>query len=216
MIRDSLRRATPLRCARSVVRCDQRFLAAAWSTTRSTGWKKAPSGKRAPPPPSLGWERTSRLARGNPLYSSPPEADRPEGDKAIAANPTSSRPRVLLVDDVGDNREIYAQHLRFHGYRIDEADTAELGLAKARFQPDVIVMDLAMPGMDGVEACRLLRAHLTTKRIPIIVLTGHAYEHNRVAAMSAGCDVFLVKPCAPDVLQGEIEALLRSRASKPG
>jgi CheY-like chemotaxis protein len=118
-------------------------------------------------------------------------------------------PLILLVDDVEDNREIYAQHLRFHGFRIDEAENGQTAISRAiAYRPAVIVMDLSMPRMDGLEACRRLKSDAATRDIPIIVLTGHAYAGNREEALAAGCDVFLIKPCLPDALQAEIERRL--------
>ena len=86
-------------------------------------------------------------------------------------------PLVLLVDDVEDNRDVYAQHLRFHGFRVEEAADGPAAIAKAaETRPEVIVLDLAMPGMDGLEACRHLRADPSTSRSRRILLTGHVYR----------------------------------------
>ena len=110
-------------------------------------------------------------------------------------------PLVLIVDDFEDNREMYAQYLRFHGYEIAEADNGQEALKQAAaLLPDVIVMDLSLPGMDGWEATRRLKQEPLTRDIPVIALTGHALTGSEHTAREAGCDTFLTKPCAPAVL----------------
>lgn len=118
-------------------------------------------------------------------------------------------PLVLIVDDFEDNREMYAQYLRFHGYEIVEADNGQEALKQAaELRPDVIVMDLSLPGMDGWEATRRLKQEPLTRDIPVIALTGHALTGSEHTAREAGCDRFLTKPCAPAVLGQEIKKML--------
>jgi CheY-like chemotaxis protein len=118
-------------------------------------------------------------------------------------------PLVLIVDDFEDNREMYAQYLRFHGYEIAEADNGQEALKQAAaLHPDVIVMDLSLPGMDGWEATRRLKQEPGTRDIPVIALTGHALTGSEHTAREAGCDRFLTKPCAPAVLGQEIRKVL--------
>ncbi|MET0553237.1 MAG: response regulator [Vicinamibacteria bacterium] len=118
-------------------------------------------------------------------------------------------PLVLIVDDFEDNREMYAQYLRFHGYEIAEADNGQEALKQAAaLRPDVIVMDLSLPGMDGWEATRRLKQEPLTRDIPVIALTGHALTGSEHTAREAGCDRFLTKPCAPAVLGQEIRKVL--------
>jgi two-component system, cell cycle response regulator DivK len=122
-------------------------------------------------------------------------------------------PLVLIVDDFEDNREMYAQYLRFHGYEIAEADNGQEALKQATaLRPDVIVMDLSLPGMDGWEATRRLKQEPLTRDIPVIALTGHALTGSEHTAREAGCDRFLTKPCAPAVLGQEIRKMLPGRA----
>jgi CheY-like chemotaxis protein len=91
-----------------------------------------------------------------------------------------SGPLVLIVDDVQDNRTIYVLFLRFSGFRVVEAENGEEALAKATsLLPDVIVMDLSLPVMDGWEATRRLKRDPRTQKIPVIVLTGHALPSTR-------------------------------------
>jgi CheY-like chemotaxis protein len=105
---------------------------------------------------------------------------------------------VLVVDDVHDSREMYAEYLRFVGYRVAEASDGEAAIELARnLRPSVILMDLSMPGVDGWEATRLLKADPTTKEILIIALSAHAEEASQVRAAAVGCDWFIAKPSLP-------------------
>jgi CheY-like chemotaxis protein len=136
------------------------------------------------------------------------------GEKAA-----ESSPLVMLVDDYVDNREVYAHYLRYKGYRVEEAEDGHQALEKAaRYQPDLIVMDLALPGLDGWEATRRLKSDPQTRGIPVIALTGHAMEGQSDRAKAAGCDAFVVKPCEPSHLEARIRSLLATHAEggRPG
>jgi CheY-like chemotaxis protein len=123
---------------------------------------------------------------------------------------------VLLVDDYADNRDIYAQFLLYAGLRVEEAENGHQALEKAfAVSPDVIIMDLALPGLDGWEATRRLKSDPRTERIPVIALTGHALAGHSQGALEAGCDLFLTKPCLPERLLEEILALLDRRQPGP-
>ena len=118
--------------------------------------------------------------------------------------------RILMVDDFQDNREMYAAYLRYAGFAVDEAVTGTEALDKAlATTPGLIVMDLSLPGMDGWEATRRLKADPKTKHIPIVVVSGHALEASVRSAQAAGCDVFLRKPCLPQALLAEVRKLLK-------
>jgi CheY-like chemotaxis protein len=120
---------------------------------------------------------------------------------------------VLVVDDFHDNREMYTQYLSFAGYRVAEAVDGEDALAKARgLLPDVIVMDLSLPRLDGWEATRRLKKDPLTSAIPVIALTGHAMGAHAEGAMEAGCDAFITKPCVPSDLEARVREIL-GRAS---
>lgn len=122
------------------------------------------------------------------------------------------RPRILLVDDVEDNRRIYATFLRARAFDVTVAADGQQALAKARaLLPDVIVMDLAIPGIDGWEATRRLKGDRRTQGIPVIALTGYVLTGAREAAQQAGCSVFLTKPCLPDDLVRAIQQVLKRR-----
>jgi CheY-like chemotaxis protein len=123
-------------------------------------------------------------------------------------------PRILVVADSADNREMYAAYLTFQGLEVVEAanGTEALEHAFAR-PPDLVVMDLSLPGVDGWQATRLLKADPRTKDIPVIAVTGHALAGAPERAAEAGCDGFLTKPCLPEDLLREIQRTLeRGRA----
>ena len=119
-------------------------------------------------------------------------------------------PMILVVDDTLDARELYAEYLRIAGLRAEVAEDGHDGLAKAAaLLPSVIVMDLAMPRMDGWEATRRLKADPRTRNIPVIALTGHVIERSRERAIEAGADGYLTKPCFPDSLLAEVHRVMK-------
>jgi CheY-like chemotaxis protein len=119
---------------------------------------------------------------------------------------------VLVVEDYQDAREMYAAYLQFSGYRVAEAANGVEAIEKAlELMPDIILMDLALPKMDGWEATRRLKMDERTKHIPIVALTGHALAGHAEGARRAGCDSFVTKPCLPDALVSEIERMLSAR-----
>ncbi len=122
----------------------------------------------------------------------------------------SRRPLILIVDDMPDIREMYAEYLAGQGFRPEQATNGFEALSKATVMgPDVIVMDLNMPELDGWEATRRLKANDLTRSIPVIALTGLSVRHSKAAALEAGCDGYLTKPCYPDALADEIRRVLR-------
>jgi CheY-like chemotaxis protein len=125
------------------------------------------------------------------------------------SEPSNEPLRILMVDDFHDNREMYAAYLRFSGFLVEEAVTGTEAIEKAlATSPNLIVMDLSLPGMDGWEATRRLKIDPRTKHIPIVVVSGHALEGSVRAAKAAGCDAFLRKPCLPQALLAEVKKLL--------
>jgi CheY-like chemotaxis protein len=125
------------------------------------------------------------------------------------------KPLVLVVDDFADNREMYSEFLTFSGYEVVEARNGKEAI-DAAFQrtPDIIIMDLSLPVMDGWEATRRLKADERTRKIPVVALTGHALAGHSKGARDAGCDSFLAKPCLPDQLVAEIRRMLAGSAGK--
>ena len=119
---------------------------------------------------------------------------------------------VLVVEDYQDAREMYAAYLQFSGYRVEEATNGLEAVEKTlALMPDIILMDLALPKMDGWEATRLLKTDERTKHIPIVALTGHALAGYAEGAREAGCDAFVTKPGLRDALVAEIQRMLASR-----
>jgi CheY-like chemotaxis protein len=120
----------------------------------------------------------------------------------------SRGPLVLVVDDDRDARTIYREYLRAMGCRVVTARDGCAAIDQATLhRPDLIVMDMAMPHMDGWTATRHLRRRNSTRHVPIIALT--AVPSARDTAREAGCDAFLAKPCLPELLWWEVQALLR-------
>jgi CheY-like chemotaxis protein len=116
---------------------------------------------------------------------------------------------VLVVEDYQDAREMYAAYLQFSGYRVAEATNGLEAIERTlELMPDIILMDLALPKMDGWEATRRLKSDDRTKHIPIVALTGHALAGHAEGARQAGCDSFVTKPCLPDALVAEIQRML--------
>jgi two-component system, cell cycle response regulator DivK len=121
--------------------------------------------------------------------------------------------RVLVVDDYEDAREMFAEYLEVAGFRVVLARNGAEALELARKEPpDVILMDLSLPVMDGWEASRRLKQDPRTSGVPIVALSGHAVPHGSEQAQLAGCEVFLRKPIAPQDVTKTIEALRAQRA----
>jgi CheY-like chemotaxis protein len=117
----------------------------------------------------------------------------------------STPPLVLLVDDFKDAREMYAELLQLSGFRVAEAGDGEEAVQKANdLAPDVILMDLSLPGVDGREATRRLKASPRTAGIPVAIISGMPGD----AARGIGADGWMTKPCEPDKLVAEVERLL--------
>ena len=125
---------------------------------------------------------------------------------------TEQKPLILVVDDYQDAREMYAEYLEYSGFRVAEARNGNEAVEQAfALQPDLILMDLSLPGMDGWEATRRLKADDRTRQIPIVALTGHALAGASEGAKRAGCDSFVTKPCLPDDLVVEVRRMLSNR-----
>src|SRR5213593_4835721 len=108
---------------------------------------------------------------------------------------------LVLVDDHDSQREIYELALSTAGFVVHQAASGQQAIELThRLRPDVVVLDLAMPKLDGWEVCRRLKAHPATRGIPIIVVTAHIAPGIRESAELAGCDAYLTKPCLPEKL----------------
>ncbi|WP_116126740.1 response regulator transcription factor [Lewinella sp. IMCC34183] len=121
--------------------------------------------------------------------------------------------KILLVDDEPDILEILEFNLRKEGFEVATAGNGEEGLAQAReFRPDLIVLDIMMPVMDGVEVCRQLRADATFDNTIITFLTAREEDYSQIAALDTGGDDYITKPIRPRVLISRVKALLRRNA----
>lgn len=121
--------------------------------------------------------------------------------------------RILLVEDNEMNRDMLSRRLERKGHSVTMAIDGAEGLRMAGEQkPDVILMDMSLPVMDGWEATRRLKADETTRNIPVIALTAHAMSGDEQQARAAGCDEFDTKPIEFARLLGKIESLVRTRS----
>ena len=125
------------------------------------------------------------------------------------------RPRVLLVDDYSEVREMFSEYLQNQGFDVIEATNGIEALQRSvELMPDVILMDLSLPLMDGWEATRRLKSDQRTAGIPVVALTSHAFAGVSEGAKRAGCAAFVTKPCLPEDLVHEIKRVLE-RTSSP-
>ena len=126
------------------------------------------------------------------------------------------RPLVLIVEDQSDLRQLYAEQLTLSGFDVIEAANGADAIAhtSSRF-PDVVLMDLSLPILDGWEATRRLKVDRRTAHIPVVALTAHDGAGELQRATVAGCDWFVPKPCPPDDLIEEVRRVLSARAGAP-
>jgi two-component system cell cycle response regulator DivK len=122
-------------------------------------------------------------------------------------------PRILLVEDNEMNRDMLSRRLVRNGYEVflamDGQQGADMALSQ---QPDLILMDMSLPVIDGWEATRRIKANDATRRIPVIALTAHAMAGDREKAMEVGCEDYDTKPVEMSRLLGKIAALLKPMA----
>ena len=116
---------------------------------------------------------------------------------------------ILVVDDHEDNRRILRDLLRTAGYEIVEATTGEDGVAAAKARvPDLILMDIQLPGIDGYEATRRIKADEALRRIPLIVVTSYALSGDDAKALAAGADAYVAKPFSPRAMLARVREYL--------
>lgn len=132
---------------------------------------------------------------------------------SLFATAPSPVPLALLVDRDSDTRRMYAEFLKGSRCEIDEAEDGREALAKAiTRRPDILVTETRLPGINGFELCSLLRSDVVTKDLPILFVTGDAFDEEIRRAQTAGADGILVKPCLPETLLLEIRRLLQESA----
>ena len=121
--------------------------------------------------------------------------------------------KILLVEDNEMNRDMLSRRLQRRGYEVVTAVDGETGLTMTKTEiPALVLMDMSLPGLDGWEATRQIKADPATRAIPVIALTAHAMAGDREKALAVGCDDFDIKPIDLDRLLGKIEALLGGKA----
>ncbi len=122
--------------------------------------------------------------------------------------------KILIIDDEPDVGDLVAYHLRAKGYQTETVTNPNVGIGTARsFLPDLVILDIMMPDLNGIQICRILRADPKLKQIPIIFLTARAEEPDRIAGFENGCDDYVCKPFSIKELTLRIESILR-RASE--
>jgi DNA-binding response OmpR family regulator len=126
-----------------------------------------------------------------------------------AAAPADSRRRVVLIEDDGDIAEAITYHLEKVGLRVRVARTGEEGLDAVRRGADLVLLDLNLPGMDGLEVCRMIRRQTTTAHVPIIIVSARADEVDRVLGLEMGADDYVVKPFSLKELAARCRIALR-------
>jgi two-component system cell cycle response regulator DivK len=124
------------------------------------------------------------------------------------------RPLVLIVEDQQELRQLYAQQLAISGFDVIEAGNGADAITHTTSHvPDVVLMDLSLPVLDGWEATRRLKNDKRTAHIPVVALTAHDGSGELQRATKAGCDWFVPKPCPPDALITEVRRVLAGRPS---
>src|SRR5215470_9232618 len=125
----------------------------------------------------------------------------------------SEHGRVLVVDDDETVRDVVRRYLELAGHEVTLAGDGELALSLvARAEPDLIVLDLMLPGIDGLEVCRRIRQHST---VPVVMLTALGEEENRIAGLQLGADDYVTKPFSPRELALRVSSVLRRARAVP-
>jgi two-component system, cell cycle response regulator DivK len=120
--------------------------------------------------------------------------------------------RILVIEDQEDNRQIVRDLVTASGYELIEATTGEEGLeVAARERPDLILMDIQLPGIDGYEVTRRIKADPKLRKIPIIAVTSYALSGDDKKAFAAGCDSYVTKPYSPRLLLAKIREYLPTK-----
>ena len=160
-----------------------------------------------PPAPTIYW-----------MYDEPTDAMKPLASTNVEAKPASDaraplagdrKPLVLLVEDMVDARELYAQYLNYAGFSVVTAINGHEALRLAQLlRPDVILMDMRLPGMDGLEATADIKRTPELAHIPIVAITADSSRQMADRCRAAGCAAFIAKPALPDDVARELRAVL--------
>jgi len=165
-------------------------------------------------PPTAGSVAETQLKRspGNSKTGTPKPTALPLGR---GGNDAALRGRILVVDDEEDLLELVRYNLSKEGYEVECVGTGEDALKAVRRQPpDLVVLDLMLPALDGLEVCRRLKGDAKTRQVPIIMLTAKGEETDMIAGLERGADDYIAKPFSPRVLTARVRALLRRHAAQ--
>lgn len=125
-------------------------------------------------------------------------------------NVTTTEEKILLIEDDSDISELVQYNLEREGFKVYASANGESGLSQAiKLKPDLVVLDLMLPGLDGLSVCRKLRAHPATAEVPIVMLTAKGEESDVVIGLEMGADDYVAKPFSPKELLARIRAVLR-------
>lgn len=152
--------------------------------------------------------------RGNAATASSCESVSPVTPKP-RGSVEQPKPRILVVDDEEDLLELVRYNLAKEGYAVDCVGSGEEALKEVRRQaPDLLVLDLMLPAVDGLEVCRRLKADAKTRDLPILMLTAKSEESDMIAGLDRGADDYVAKPFSPRVLLARVKALLRREETR--
>lgn len=162
--------------------------------------------------------RSAAGAEGSEDGPAPAQAGSVRTEHPGTRGPIAARgATVLIVEDNAQNRVIYRTILEHYGFRVIEAEDGEAGIRTVRDErPDLVLMDISIPLIDGYEATRTLKADPTTSAIPIIALTAHALAEDEARALQAGCDAYISKPAEPRHVAATVQQVLAGRGDPDG
>ena len=125
-----------------------------------------------------------------------------------------SKPQILIIEDEEDIRELVSYNLKRESFAVTEAGSGEAGLkAVAKKKPDLILLDLMLPGKDGLQICRELKQSDASRDIPVVMMTARGEESDIVTGLELGAEDYIVKPFSPKVLVARVKAVLRRKAA---
>jgi len=124
-----------------------------------------------------------------------------------------SHERILVIEDDEDIQELFFHHLSKEGYKVARADSGEDGTRKLTKEPfDCVLLDLMLPGMDGLDVCRMMKNNPKTQHVPVIMVTAKGEESDIVTGLELGADDYIIKPFSPKILIARVRATLRRKS----
>ena len=153
--------------------------------------------------------KTTTVPPSEPARKAARQRRQPAAPRAGATPRRRPAPTILIVDDIADTRQLYSLYFSSRGYKVVTAPDGVTGIdAAERHLPDVVVMDLSMPGLDGIAATAQLKKSAGTRHLPVLILTGYPLQAAAHGALAAEADGFLTKPCLPEDLEVHVRKLL--------